>query len=1454
MRNGLIRLSRAALCVAACFGGVASTAAAPTLPKVVAGQATFSQDGNVFSITNTPGTIINWQSFSVNAGEITRFIQQNSDSAVLNRVNGQDPSRILGALQSNGKVYLINPNGVVFGQGARVDVNGLVASTLDMSDADFLAGKKNFIAGPKAGNIRNEGAITTPSGGKVFLVAPNVENSGIISAPNGEVVLAAGRSVQLVDSGNPDLTVVVSAPGDQAINLGQVVANGGRIGIYGALLNQRGVVNANSAVVGQDGRIVLKASRETVLEQGSVTSAVGAGKGGEIQLLGERVSLAGNAQVDASGAARGGTVLVGGDYQGKNAALPNAQQASFGKDAVIRADASVNGDGGKVVLWSDGATNANGSISARGAGAGKGGLVETSGRRLDLDGVRVDAGGGKAGGRKGTWLIDPTNIVVADSGTEADTTYIPAERLTATNADIVLQATNNLKILQNITTAHNVRGEAGNELTVGAAVTSTGGSIDLRARNHINLLEGSLLASPNYIDLTSNRMTLAGMIDGVGATLPVVSFNAFSSGTSIFVNADQVTNALTLAPGRLAAFKTYEINIGNSGHTGDVVINAPLTLAGNLVIDTAGRIDVNTAVLLTGATSQFLATLHAPGRAFQVASTGSINAGRRIGIAGAGPVAIDGKLGSGEVAIAAGSAGMTLTADIAANGRTTLRTEGAIQQGGAIVKSAELLVEASNVNMLGKNQVGTLAGVITGTGTAPGLRFGWTGDLRIGSVGGRDGVFSPNEVSLTGGKLIVDSLVDARVILADAGAILGDGTLKASILSLESRGGIGEASRPLKTSADIIMRAVNTATGSAPINIVNDRVLTLGDVVQAGTGNAGAISVETTGGLTVAATTEGHQGVKTGSGDIRLVTHSPLTILGKVGTDSGNVTLLADNKGALTIGAGGQVASGSGSVKLTGGTVSYPAGSVVVDPAKLAVTRTDQPVQQPDPVRPDPVPPALNVCLADPATAGCGGVIEQATRSCMSNPDAPGCAEVLPPVDSCRAEPGRLGCAVVIQREEIRLCIVNPKAPGCGSTLPPYDTCEKSPATFGCAPVIAEREAIAQCIASPKAPGCGSTLPPYDTCAVSPNTYGCAPVIAERNAVTACMATPKAPGCAATLPTWETCSAAPGTYGCGPVIAERDAITACIATPKGPNCAITLPSYETCTVSPATYGCAPVIAERAAITACMATPSAPSCREVLPPLDSCQATPGAYGCSAVLERAAFLACVANPTAAGCGNRLPAQSLCNASPGLEGCAQRRQLTFDACLVNKADPICAGILPTLAQCEANQAMAGCAVVLPTMQQCILGPTQQGCSVVLPKLEQCAVNPNLQGCEAVLPKPDFCGTHPLDPRCAVFNPAPTQGGGEAKKPVAEVLQNTVNLINTRTPAQEKLPAPTPTVGTPDGGTTSSSGTANGGGEGGTGGSTKPSEQSDKQSGPAAGSNTGAKNEKPATKMYCN
>ncbi|WP_241522975.1 filamentous hemagglutinin N-terminal domain-containing protein [Herminiimonas fonticola] len=491
------------LLLAACLGATSAAYAAPINPTVVNGQVTFSQDGNVFSITNSPNAIINWGSFSISQGEVVRFLQQSSNSSVLNRITGQDPSRIMGALQSNGRVYLINPNGIVFGAGAQVNVNGLIASTLDIANADFLAGKNKFFSGVTAGSVVNEGEITTPSGGKVFLIAPDVTNSGIITSPQGEVVLAAGHSVQLADSSNPAMHVVLSAPTNSAINIGQVIAQGGKIGIYGAVVNQRGTLNANSAVVGENGKIILKSTRTTLLEAGSVTTATGAGSGGEVQVLGEQVGLMGNALVDVSGQSGGGTALIGGDYQGKNSAVMNAEQTFVDKDAVIKADAIASGDGGKVIVWGNKTAQVYGSIFALGGAlSGNGGFVETSGHYLDVAGIRVNAGA--ANGKNGQWLLDPLNIVVASDGmnviplpgsgfvafaddsgpTESN---ILSSAISSATANITLQATNDITFYSSVNIAAagvGLTAQAGNNIVVNTSIATNGGAIVLSANDN----------------------------------------------------------------------------------------------------------------------------------------------------------------------------------------------------------------------------------------------------------------------------------------------------------------------------------------------------------------------------------------------------------------------------------------------------------------------------------------------------------------------------------------------------------------------------------------------------------------------------------------------------------------------------------------------------------------------------------------------------------------------------------------------------------------------------------------------------------------------------------------------------------------------------------------------------------------------------------------------------------
>jgi filamentous hemagglutinin family protein len=1413
-----------ALLLAAAYCGTGS--AAPTLPQVTAGQATFNQQGNVFSITNTPGTIINWQSFNIGAGEITRFIQQNADSAVLNRVLGQDPTKILGALQSNGKVFLINPNGILFGQGSRVDVNGLVASTLNISDADFQAGRKRFQAGAAAGNVRNDGTIATPSGGQVFLVAPNVENTGIVTAPNGDVILAAGHSVQLVDSSDPDLRVELAAPAGQAVNLGQVIARGGRIGIYGALVNQRGVVNADSAVMGANGRIVLKASGKTSLDAGSVTSARGSAgaDGGTVQVLGAQVIVASGAGVDAGGR-NGGTVLVGGDWQGGGSAL-RAQQTSVAAGSVIRAD-GVAGNGGKVVLWSDGATSAHGTVSARGSAAG--GAVETSGHVLDVDGIAVDAAGGT--GRNGTWLLDPYDIEVvaggkanandvktASGGTSTGVTRVAPTTLTAAGTDIVLQAQHDLTVTDALNAIGSVHATAGNDININAQV-GAGGDLDFRAGNAFTLGANGLLTTANYIDVSANQITLAGNIAGKGQ-LPILTLTSADPTRAISIGTGtNATSALALDAAALQRLggNLYEINVGNSAHTGAVSVDSALATKANVVLENAGDIHVGAPVDLSANTdSRFIASQYANGGLIDIA--GAVTASKSvllqgdrlaigapvsaasvtlqpnsadthmvIGVEGPGfaigqaalanvkaneltigslaggfggiDVAGPASIAAGKLTLDAGAGELAIMAPLGASGTLVLASTLGIYERGidtftGTVKAGDVAVRGGQVVLTGANEIGTLSG------KAGGNLFSVVnqGGLRIGTVDGMTGIAAPNAGMqfISGGLLMLDAGIQGGTdATLDAAGIAGSGLLQAGALTLKSRAGIGTTTTPLKTRTGTLI-ASNQGTGSLPINIANAGPLVLQRAVQDGEGNGGAIAIDSVGGMTVPKfnVDNGDGEVRTNSGDISLTTHSPLTINGRVATTSGNVRLLADNGGALTIAAGAHVQSDTGNVSIKGGTTQIAADSVTVSsPDKLQVTATSTDNTTPPP---PPPTPTLDACLANRGAAGCGPVLAAA----------------------------------------LQVCTANPSGPHCGELLPTYDTCAAKPTTEGCAPVIKEHDAVTACMADPKAPGCATTLPVYDVCKTDPATYGCSVVIKEHDAVTACILDPKAPGCTATLPVYDVCKTDPTTYGCSAVIKEHDAVTACILDPKAPGCATTLP-----------------------------------------PLDQCRADGSGYGCVAVLARARFDACLANPSGAGCGDVLPKLDVCKLTPSLEGCTQVLALGFQACLANPHDPSCGGILPTLTQCQGNSKLPGCDAVLPTLAQCIGSPSLQGCDVRLPTLAVCAAAPSTAGCEAVLPTASFCSTHPGDASCVTLSGSGGAGQSTQGTPVAQAVQTVVQVINTATPAAQST-------------SVAGSGRADGKSDS-DGSALKTGERS---SGPAQAESTGVKNEKPATKMYCN
>lgn len=283
--------------------------------SVVAGQAAISQTSpSQTTITqSTDKAIINWNSFNIGKGEQTRFVQPSSSSITLNRVTGPDASAILGQLTANGRIALVNPNGILFGKDSRVDVAALIASTHDIKNDDFMAGRLNFtIPGRPDAQVINQGSISVQEGGLVALVAPSVQNSGLIAARLGKVVLASANSFtidlygddliyftadstttsQLKDAFGNNLASAVE-------NSGVIEANGGWVlltaevakNVVDKAINMSGHIKATT-VEEQQGSIILKSREGDVAVSGTLdASAPDGGNGGFIETSGANVTI-----------------------------------------------------------------------------------------------------------------------------------------------------------------------------------------------------------------------------------------------------------------------------------------------------------------------------------------------------------------------------------------------------------------------------------------------------------------------------------------------------------------------------------------------------------------------------------------------------------------------------------------------------------------------------------------------------------------------------------------------------------------------------------------------------------------------------------------------------------------------------------------------------------------------------------------------------------------------------------------------------------------------------------------------------------------------------------------------------------------------------------------------------------------------------------------------------------
>jgi filamentous hemagglutinin family protein len=398
------RLRDLVVCLSACFGfsflsaQAARAAQLPTGAQVVAGQAQISAQGNVLTVQQNSALLAtDWRSFNIGAGHTVNFIQPSSTSVALNRVVGNEVSRIQGALNANGQVFLLNPNGVLFTPTAQVNVGALVASTLKLEQQDFLAGHYRF-SGDSSNAVINQGQITVASGGAVALIAAKISNSGSIFAPAGQVLMGAGSKVVL-DLGGPVRLKVDAAAIDALIEQGGAIkADGGLVylsakavgNLASTVINHTGVTEAQTLASGEKGEIFLMGGMETdrIVVGGRLdASAPQGGGGGSVETSAARVDFhSGRIVTTLSADGRNGTWLIdpndytiaasGGNISGSqlgtdlasgNVVISTATQGTAGGNGDIHVNDALTWSANKLTLTAERNINVNANMTATGS-------------------------------------------------------------------------------------------------------------------------------------------------------------------------------------------------------------------------------------------------------------------------------------------------------------------------------------------------------------------------------------------------------------------------------------------------------------------------------------------------------------------------------------------------------------------------------------------------------------------------------------------------------------------------------------------------------------------------------------------------------------------------------------------------------------------------------------------------------------------------------------------------------------------------------------------------------------------------------------------------------------------------------------------------------------------------------------------------------------------------------
>ncbi|RKD56230.1 GLUG motif-containing protein [Rhizobium sp. WW_1] len=565
----------------------AQSAPLPTGGAVTRGSAAILRlgtDMTVFQLSRN--AIIGWNGFSVGSGYRMHF--ENGSGATLNRVTGGLPSSIDGRLTATGSVYLINPAGVAVGSNGMVRTGGsFVASTQDIDDTNFLKGGDLTLKGSSRATVVNRGTIVSDHG-DVVLTARKVVNEGSIDAPKGSVGLLAGYEVLLSDMSTADgkFQVKVGGADTEVVNKGtiraaeaELRANGGRVealaGNTKAIVKATGVKQSGGRIfltAGDGGSVQVsqrlvarRAATEAKRRQVAALPDYGPMPrnrpdytGGEVTISGGTIVLRG-AVIDASGSTGGGQVLIGGGPQGSGD-TSHAQAVSIDAASVIDASATRQGDGGSIVVWSDGATSVAATLTARGAGTGSGGAIETSGNAIDFTGVSVDASA--PGGTAGQWLIGTGGLTV-DAASAAT---IAGSLGGDTNVTLKTSAT-----------------AANGDITIASALGwSSGAALTLDAYHSIAIAAPVTIGGAGKLNLLSNQGGTGGTITYAGG---VTFTGGAGSGAGLTVNGNAYTLLYSMAD-------VQAINASDAALRGNYALATSLDatgLAGWIPIGTDGQ-------------------------------------------------------------------------------------------------------------------------------------------------------------------------------------------------------------------------------------------------------------------------------------------------------------------------------------------------------------------------------------------------------------------------------------------------------------------------------------------------------------------------------------------------------------------------------------------------------------------------------------------------------------------------------------------------------------------------------------------------------------------------------------------------------------------------------------------------------------------------------------------------